>query len=78
MFGALSARLGVDNVREQMEAHSAQREAAMEQKMKLAKQVPQRHVTHGRSCSSGSTRPCVQHWTYPQACTLRFDVRCPR
>ena len=40
MFGALSARLGVDNVREQMEAHSAQREAALEQKMKLAKQVP--------------------------------------
>ena len=39
MFGALSARLGVDNVREHMEAHSAQREAAMEQKMTMAKQV---------------------------------------
>jgi len=39
LFGALSARLGVDNVREHMDAHSAQREAAMEQKMKMAKQV---------------------------------------
>ena len=39
MFGTLSARLGVDNVREHMDAHSAQREAAMEQKMKMAKQV---------------------------------------
>ena len=47
MFGALSARLGVDNVREQMEAHSAQREVAMEQKMKLAKQVLMCYASQG-------------------------------
>ena len=39
LFGPLSARLGVGNVRDHMDAHSAQREAAMEQKMKMAKQV---------------------------------------